>query len=107
MEKLRKKRLTKAQIKKELLKDKETFTPEQVNFFFGKTTRPTKEWTEDRLNQALVIRCKSKSVYQLLRKNKIAALPGLSTLNAHIQKMKVSEGLMHSALAALSEKIQL
>ena len=106
-EKLRSKRLTKAEIRKELLKDKDAFTPEQVNFFFGKTKRPAKKWSEDRLNQALVIRCKSKSVYQLLRKNKIAALPGLSTLNTHIKKIKVSEGLMHSSLAALSKKIEL
>lgn len=107
MAKLRKKRLTKKEMQKELLKDPQ-YTPAQVKFFLFRkdTKRWAKEWTTDELNEALIIRCKSKSTYLLLRKNRLMALPGLATLNRHIQKIRVTEGLMHSSLAALRKQIE-
>ena len=77
----------------------------KTSFMLGQTKRPG-NWTREEIIQGLVLRNISKRAYKFIRKTKMMALPGLSTLRRWIRHFKVEPGLLHKSLELLGKSLQ-
>ena len=98
--KILKKNPNKAAVRREIMRMNRTKAEKM--FFLGKTKRPA-NWTQDEIVQALVLRSLSKRAYKYLRKMKMMALPGISTLRRWIREFRIKPGLLEHSLEVLGK----
>ena len=65
-----------------------------------------RNYTEEEIAKALIMRNMSPQVYEYQRKNNILPLPSKVTLNKWLSKFKVDEGIQYSMIEILAKKCQ-